>query len=171
VYLLIDGREWRLYPFLPVIVNLIFLVLAWPLGAALDRQTRTYLRDQDLDVARINDVANLATDLSLKLSFYAGVVPILSIFAITVIASEPTKASSAALFAVMGFFGFVVLPYMLFAQPGRLSEQFARGRLPRYEQWLLNAGIRSYGILLSVIYIVGVTMIEIAVAYLQLPKD
>jgi hypothetical protein len=69
VYLLIDGREWSVYPFLPVIVNLIFLVLAWPLGAALDRQTRTYLRDQDLDVARINDVANLATDLSLKLSF------------------------------------------------------------------------------------------------------
>ena len=167
---MIDERDWSIYPFLPALVNLVVLALVWPLGASLERQVRTHLRDQSLEPEGISHVINIATDLSVKLSFYAGVVPVLSILAITIVGSELTQATAVTLFAVMGLLGFVVIPYMMFTQPGRLSEQFVEGRLPKHEAWLVKRGVRSYATLLALVYIAGVTIIEIVIAYLQLPK-
>jgi hypothetical protein len=158
--------QWELL--IPIGMTLVLQIWSLGVGDRLLQRMRTELRDSGVPAGQPTESAfQVAQGFNLYIALYSGLVPLLGTLMIVAIGAKVSSTVLVAMIFLLCLFLLVRLGEAAVDVYGEFS--LPSGVLSWYEERLARWRIRSYGFLWERVFIVLTFLVQLAVAYLQLP--
>lgn len=170
---LITSKSWSVYPFIPVIISGVVLLLARRLTVILASRLEDELGEYGISLPHQKRRAtNAALALALQLQFWGGLLPVLGSFIIAAVSVKPMESLVLVYFvvAIVSFVPLTVTFSRLEDLYAEFNKNFPTERIAWYER-IVRKWFPSYGSLITDCSMSIVVLIQLVTAYILLPTS
>ncbi len=167
----ISGKNWSIYPFIPVIITLVVRLIFFRLAKNLTARAYDELASGGIPEGNPRHTAiYIGRGYALISGVYIGLLPVGAALVTTILSKsllDPINVT--AIYLIFVLITFLLIPLALSTQLDSLSRPFAEKLVSRTERLLKKVGFKSYGSFINFLLLIIITALLFYNAYLQLP--